>query len=56
MTITENNIGVLIADSQFLITESLNMILQNDNRFYVSKVVTEKKISLQSWQGITSHC
>lgn len=43
MTGTENNIGVLIADSQFLITESLKMILQNDSRFYVSNVVIEKK-------------
>ena len=43
MTSTENNIGVVIADSQFLITESLNIILQNDGRFYVSKVVIEKK-------------
>jgi DNA-binding NarL/FixJ family response regulator len=43
MTGTENNIGVLIADSQFLITESLKLILQNDSRFYVSNVVIEKK-------------
>jgi DNA-binding NarL/FixJ family response regulator len=43
MTNTENNIGVIIADSQFLITESLNLILQKDSRFYVSKVVIEKK-------------
>ncbi len=43
MTGTENNIGVLIADSQFLITESLKLILQHDGRFYVSNVVIEKK-------------
>jgi DNA-binding NarL/FixJ family response regulator len=43
MTGTEKNIGVVIADSQFLITESLKLILQNDNRFYVSNVVIEKK-------------
>ena len=34
---------VLIADSQFLITESLKLILQNDSRFFVSNVVMEKK-------------
>jgi DNA-binding NarL/FixJ family response regulator len=33
---------VLIADSQFLITESLKIILDNDNRFTVIKIVTEK--------------
>jgi DNA-binding NarL/FixJ family response regulator len=43
MNTLENNILVLIADSQFLITESLKLILQNDSRFYVSNVVIEKK-------------
>jgi DNA-binding NarL/FixJ family response regulator len=43
MTGTDNNIGVLIADSQFLITESLKLILQHDSRFYVGNVVIEKK-------------
>jgi len=39
---TENPVQVLIADSQYLITESLKLILQNDSRFIVEKVVTEK--------------
>jgi DNA-binding NarL/FixJ family response regulator len=39
---SEKPVQVLIADSQFLITESLKMILQNDGRFLVSKIVTEK--------------
>jgi DNA-binding NarL/FixJ family response regulator len=39
---SEKIIQVLIADSQFLITESMKMILQNDGRFIVNKVVTEK--------------
>jgi DNA-binding NarL/FixJ family response regulator len=38
----EKPIQVLIADSQYLITESLKLILQNDVRFAVNKVVTEK--------------
>jgi DNA-binding NarL/FixJ family response regulator len=33
---------VLIADSQYLITESLKHLLQCDGRFVVNKVVTEK--------------
>jgi DNA-binding NarL/FixJ family response regulator len=37
------NTGVLIADSQFLITESLQHILQQDSRYYVFGVVVEKK-------------
>jgi DNA-binding NarL/FixJ family response regulator len=39
---SETPVRVLIADSQFLITESLKMILQNDGCFLVCKVVTEK--------------
>jgi DNA-binding NarL/FixJ family response regulator len=38
----EKPVQVLIADSQFLITESLKLILHNDGRFLVTKVVTEK--------------
>ena len=38
-----NNIGTLIADNQFLVTESLKLILQSDSRFYVYGVVTEKQ-------------
>lgn len=43
MDITENNIRVLIADSQYLITESLKIILQDDDRFHVINVVMEKR-------------
>ena len=42
MNKSEKSLQVLIADSQFLITESLKFILQNDGRFFVNKVVTEK--------------
>lgn len=38
----EKPVQVLIADSQFLITESLKFILQSEGRFNVNKVVTEK--------------
>jgi len=39
---SEKTNQVLIADSQFLITESMKMILQKDGRFLVNKIVTEK--------------
>ena len=39
---SEEPVQVLIADNQFLITESLKLILQNDGRFFVDKVITEK--------------
>ena len=39
---SKKSLQVLIADSQFLITESLKLILQNNGRFIVEKVVTEK--------------
>ena len=39
---SDKPVQVLIADSQFLITESLKLILENDGRFQVNKVVTEK--------------
>jgi DNA-binding NarL/FixJ family response regulator len=42
MNTVENTIRVLIADSQFLITESLKCILGDDNRFQVCNVVVEK--------------
>ena len=41
-------IQVLIADSQFLITESLKVILQIDGRFIVDKIVTEKNDLINS--------
>jgi DNA-binding NarL/FixJ family response regulator len=43
MTTAENDIRVLIADSQFLITESLKHILWDDLRFHVINVVMEKR-------------
>ncbi len=43
MTADEEYTCVLIADSQFLITESLKIILQNDVRFHVTNVVMEKR-------------
>jgi DNA-binding NarL/FixJ family response regulator len=43
MNTVENTIRVLIADSQFLITESLKHILLEDMRFQVSNVVMEKR-------------
>ena len=43
----EKPIQVLISDSQYLITESLKLILQNDERFIVDKVVTEKEDLLE---------
>lgn len=43
MSATENTNKVLIADSQFLITESLKHILQDDDRFNVINVVMEKR-------------
>ncbi len=43
MSATENTNKVLIADSQFLITESLKNILQDDDRFNVINVVMEKR-------------
>jgi DNA-binding NarL/FixJ family response regulator len=43
MNASEKPLQVLIADSQFLITESLKMILQFDERFIVTKIVQEKK-------------
>ena len=43
MSASENTIRVLIADSQFLITESLKHILHDDVRFHVSNVVMEKR-------------
>jgi DNA-binding NarL/FixJ family response regulator len=42
MNKTEKPVQVLIADSQFLVTESLKFILQNDGLFNVIKVVSEK--------------
>ena len=43
MNALRNPVHVLIADSQFLITESLKYILQSEGGFKITKVVTEKK-------------
>jgi DNA-binding NarL/FixJ family response regulator len=43
MTVLEKTHQVIIADSQFLITESLSLIIQKDGRFNVDKIVAEKK-------------
>jgi DNA-binding NarL/FixJ family response regulator len=42
MNAFEKPVRVLIADSQFLIIESLKLILLNDGRFLVNKAVNEK--------------
>jgi len=39
---SDKPVQVLIADSQFLITESLKLIMKDDSRFIVDKVVNEK--------------
>ena len=43
MTVLDKPHQVIIADSQFLITESLSLIIQKDGRFNVNKIVAEKK-------------
>lgn len=52
MNKSDNPALVLIADSQFLITESLKNILNNDSRFSVNKVVTEKGELFQSLKAL----
>jgi DNA-binding NarL/FixJ family response regulator len=42
MTKDENPVNVVIADSQFLITESLKIILHADGRFFITEIVTDK--------------
>ena len=42
MNVYETPVNLLIADSQYLITESLKVILQGDKRFNIIKVVSEK--------------
>jgi DNA-binding NarL/FixJ family response regulator len=53
MKMAEKSLNLLIADNQFLITESLKYILQNDERFIVGRTLLEKnelinEISLQN--------
>lgn len=45
---TDKSLQVLIADSQFLTIESLKILLQNDGRFVVIRIVTEKKELLET--------
>jgi DNA-binding NarL/FixJ family response regulator len=42
MAVTDNPVRVLIADSQFLITESLKYLLIQNGKYEVSNVVSEK--------------
>ncbi len=42
MTSSETPVTLLIADSQYLITEALKVILQSDGRFKVQRIVSEK--------------
>lgn len=48
MTASEDSVSILIADSQFLITESLKIILHADGRFVVDNVVCEKSEIIKS--------
>jgi DNA-binding NarL/FixJ family response regulator len=47
----ETTVNLLIADSQFLITESLKNILQGEGRFNVIKVVSEKSELLKALES-----
>jgi DNA-binding NarL/FixJ family response regulator len=40
--VSDTKVPILIADSQFLVTESLKLLLTNSGNFTVCKVVTEK--------------
>ena len=42
MNSSETPVKVLIADSQFLITESLKSVLQSEGRYNIRKIVTDK--------------
>jgi DNA-binding NarL/FixJ family response regulator len=48
MNESEKTIRILIADNQFLITESLKYIILSDGRFNITGVVTEKTELLRS--------
>jgi DNA-binding NarL/FixJ family response regulator len=48
MTNSEKTLHVIIADSQYLVTESLKLILQSDGKFFVFKIVIEKKDLVES--------
>jgi DNA-binding NarL/FixJ family response regulator len=48
MNTKETSVNILIADSQFLITESLKFILENEGRFRVTKIIAEKSELLKA--------
>jgi DNA-binding NarL/FixJ family response regulator len=54
MITSEKPVHVLIADSQFLITESLKLILQNDGRFIIDRVVSDKNDLISSLKSENS--
>jgi DNA-binding NarL/FixJ family response regulator len=51
MNLSEKPVKVLIADSQFLVTESLKIILTENNLYDVYKVVTEKSELIRALKG-----
>jgi DNA-binding NarL/FixJ family response regulator len=48
MNAKETSVNILIADSQFLITESLKLILSNEGRFNVISIIAEKSELLKA--------
>jgi DNA-binding NarL/FixJ family response regulator len=54
MITSEKPVHVLIADSQFLITESLKLILQIDGRFVIDGVVSDKNDLISSLKSENS--
>jgi DNA-binding NarL/FixJ family response regulator len=48
MNAKETSVNILIADSQFLITESLKFILSNEGRFKVISIIAEKNELLKA--------
>ena len=48
MNAKETSVNILIADSQFLITESLKFILSNEGRFKVISIIAEKSELLKA--------
>jgi DNA-binding NarL/FixJ family response regulator len=48
MITSDKPVHALIADSQFLTTESLKLILQNDGRFIIDRVVSDKSDLISS--------
>jgi len=48
--VSDTKVPILIADSQFLVTESLKLLLINSGNFTVCKVVTEKNELIKALQ------